>query len=141
MRCINTVSKIADVASLQVSLAVVSIATEFGFERHGDHAVNVVGCDVDSAESEILFNIVLSAVYAPAFEGFIGTLKDSVIKHTSRGCLVLGTVWIACCRWSQVLQHDDIAVFSECIVSESEFLRTTGLEGLVQYGVSERRGG
>jgi hypothetical protein len=61
-KCLSTVVKTTDVLSLQVSVAVVKIATTFGFDRHGDQVVNVVGCDVVSAASTMLFKSMLRAV-------------------------------------------------------------------------------
>ena len=79
-----------------------------GLEAHGDQAVKVVGRDVVSGASVILFNNVLRAVYVPPFEAVIGDSKANVIRQTSSGGLVLEAVWTACSRWSQVLQQDGI---------------------------------
>lgn len=60
-KCLSTDSKTADVLSLQVSLAVVTITTVSGCERQGDQVVKFVGCDVVSAASMMLFNSVFKA--------------------------------------------------------------------------------
>lgn len=69
--------------------------TFLGFERHGDHVVNVVGCDVDSAASVMLFRIWLIATQGPALAAEKDVLKLKVIRQTSSSVGVEGTVCIA----------------------------------------------
>lgn len=88
-RCLSTVAKTTDVRSPQVSLAVVMIATVSGSDRHGDHVVKVVGCDVVSDASVMLFSSILRAVYGTVFVGTTGALNFKTIRTTSRGGLVL----------------------------------------------------
>ena len=118
----STVAKITDVLSLQVSLAVVKIATLLGLDKHGDHVVKVDGCDVVSGASMMLFKNMLRAAYGATFVGSTGVLKSKTTRTTSSGGLVLDESWTACCRWSQVPQQVGIVAFSERVENEGELL-------------------
>lgn len=50
-----------EVTCEQVSLAVVTITTVLGSVKHGDHEVNVDGCDDESAASMMSLSKVFNA--------------------------------------------------------------------------------
>lgn len=53
--------KIEHEASEHVSLAVVTITAVLGFDEHGDHDVNLDGCNDESAASMMSFKRAFSA--------------------------------------------------------------------------------
>src|SRR4051812_7077895 len=72
VKCFDTGPKTGEAGSEQVSLAVVRMITVFESSRQGDQFVNVVGWEVESAASMILFRVLLSAMYNVEFELDVG---------------------------------------------------------------------
>lgn len=110
VKCFTTGPKTGEAGSEQVSLAVVRMITVFESSRQGDQLVKVVGWEVESPASMMLFRVLLSAMYDIEFGLDVGKgiLKVRVMIQIPNSVELEEYVCTAWLRWSQVRQQSDM---------------------------------